>query len=188
MTSPPMSTSSSTTRSTATTSTRATSEPVSIGSATVSAGDVAHQGPTVGYRIEEGEHSLAYLPDHEPSLGIELDDQPPTWISGYSVAHGVDVLFHDAQYGDHEYPDHVGWGHSAIGHVVEFVRKTDVGTLVLFHHDPNHTDSDLEALLADARRRLGGDPDRICLASEGMTVVCDRDAVVVGPAAGVATR
>ena len=44
----------------------------SIGSATVRAANVAHQGPTVGYRIEEGGRSLAYLPDHEPSLGVEL--------------------------------------------------------------------------------------------------------------------
>jgi ribonuclease BN (tRNA processing enzyme) len=162
-------------------------EPVRIGSATVRAAKVTHQGPTVGYRIEENGRSIAYIPDHEPSLGVRLEDQPPAWISGHDLAQGVDVLFHDAQYTDGEYPDHVGWGHSAIGHVVEFVRKADVGTLVLFHHDPYHTDADLEMLLTDARRHLGGDPDRICLASEGMKVSCDRDAVVVAPAAGVAT-
>ena len=44
-------------------------EAVTIGSATVRAANVAHQGPTVGYRIEENGMTLAYLPDHEPSLG-----------------------------------------------------------------------------------------------------------------------
>ena len=43
---------------------------VTIGSATVRAASVAHQGPTVGYRIEENGRTLAYLPDHEPSLGV----------------------------------------------------------------------------------------------------------------------
>lgn len=57
-------------------------EAVTIGSATVRAANVAHQGPTVGYRIEENGTTLAYLPDHEPSLGVVLADQPPTWISG----------------------------------------------------------------------------------------------------------
>ena len=42
---------------------------VTIGSATVRAALVTHQGPTVGYRIEEEGRVLVYLPDHEPSLG-----------------------------------------------------------------------------------------------------------------------
>ena len=163
-------------------------EAVEIGSAAVRAAKVTHQGPTVGYRVEENGRSIAYIPDHEPSLGVRLADQPAAWISGGDLACGVDVLFHDAQYGDDEYPHHVGWGHSAIGHVVEFVRKTDVGTLVLFHHDPYHTDEDLELLLADARRQLGGDADRVCLASEGMTVVCNHDTVVLASEADVRTR
>jgi ribonuclease BN (tRNA processing enzyme) len=150
---------------------------VTIGSATLHASKVAHQGPTVGYRIEEGGRVLAYLPDHEPSLGVRLDDQPPTWISGHDVAHDADVLFHDAQYGDDEYPTHVGWGHSSVDHVVGFARKAGVDTLVLFHHDPYHTDEELDALLADARRRFHGDGDRVRLAHEGMTVVLDPSGV-----------
>ena len=133
----------------------ASEEPVVIGSATVRAANVAHQGPTVGYRIEEGGRSLAYLPDHEPSLGVELGDQPPSWISGHDVARDVDVLFHDAQYGDDEYPNHVGWGHSAFEHVIRFARKADVGTVVLFHHDPYHTDDELDQLLAADTRPMG---------------------------------
>jgi phosphoribosyl 1,2-cyclic phosphodiesterase len=152
-------------------------EGVTIGSATVRAGNVAHQGPTVGYRIEEHGRSLAYLPDHEPSLGVELSAQPPTWISGHDVAHDVDVLFHDAQYGDREYPDHVGWGHSAIDHVLAFASKADVGHTVLFHHDPYHTDDELEALVAEALTRWDGDPATVTLAYEGMSIDLDRDGV-----------
>ena len=154
-------------------------EPVVIGSATVRAANVAHQGPTVGYRIEEGGRSFAYLPDHEPSLGVELADQPPSWISGHDVARDVDVLFHDAQYGDDEYPNHVGWGHSAFEHVIRFARKADVGTVVLFHHDPYHTDDELDQLLADAHRRWDTDHERVCLAYEGMTIVLDSGGVRV---------
>jgi phosphoribosyl 1,2-cyclic phosphodiesterase len=161
-------------------------EAVSVGSATIRSAKVTHQGPTVGYRIEDRGRSIAYIPDHEPALGIRLADQPPSWISGYDLAREVDVLFHDAQYADDEYPRHVGWGHSAIGDVVELVRKTDVGMLVLFHHDPYHTDEELELLLADARHRLGGAENRVSLAAEGMTVVCDPDRVVVEPATPVA--
>src|SRR5207245_6389997 len=113
---------------------------VTIGSATVRAAKVTHQGPTVGYRIEEHGKALVYLPDHEPSLGVHLSADPSAWISGHDVAHEADVLFHDAQYRDEEYPQHIGWGHSCIEHVMGFARKAEAGAVVLFHHDPYHTD------------------------------------------------
>jgi len=152
-------------------------EPVSIGSATVRAAKVTHQGPTVGYRIEEGGRALVYLPDHEPSLGVHLRDQPSAWMSGYDVARDADILFHDAQYGDDEYPHHVGWGHSCIEHALAFARKAEVGMVVLFHHDPYHNDDELEVLLAEARRQWDGTDERVCLAHEGLKVVLDASGV-----------
>lgn len=151
----------------------ASEEPVVIGSATVRAMDVTHQGPTVGYRIEEGARSLVYLPDHEPSLGVELADQPSSWISGYALAREADVLLHDAQYGDHEYPNHVGWGHSAFEHVMCFAEKCAVATTVLFHHDPYHTDDELEDLVRASHERWGTTEEQVCLAHEDMTIELD---------------
>ena len=78
---------------------------VAIGSAEVHAANVVHQGPTVGYRIEENDQVLAYVPDHEPSVGVALDHQPADWISGHEVAHHADLLFHDAQYDDRRVPE-----------------------------------------------------------------------------------
>jgi phosphoribosyl 1,2-cyclic phosphodiesterase len=150
---------------------------VTIGSATVRAGGVNHQGPTVGYRIEEHGRVLTYLPDHEPVLGVPLEDLGDEWLSGYDIAHHADVLFHDAQYGDDEYPRHVGWGHSCIEHVMGFARRVHAETLVLFHHDPYHDDDKLEALLDDARRHAGDHDRPVCLAYEGMTVEIDKDGV-----------
>ncbi len=146
---------------------------VTIGSARVRAGSVVHQGPTVGYRIEEDGGVLAYLPDHEPAIGVALDDRPTDWISGHDIACDADLLFHDAQYGDKEYPNHIGWGHSCIDHVVGFARRANVGTTVLFHHDPYHTDDELDALLVDAQRCSEVADERLCLAHEGMRVEID---------------
>ncbi len=155
-------------------------EAVTIGSATVRAANVTHQGPTVGYRIEEHGRTLAYLPDHEPSLGMPIAHQPPSWISGHEVAVDADVLLHDAQYGDDEYPAHVGWGHSSIEHVMAFAHKADVDMTVLFHHDPYHTDDELEALLVDAQDQCETVGDDVCLAHEGMTIAIDRAGVRFG--------
>ena len=117
---------------------------------------MSHQGPTVGYRLEHDGRSLAYLPDHEPSLGIDLAGLDPSWVSGFTIAEAVDVLLHDSQYTEDEYPEHVGWGHSSIDHVVTFARKAGVAQLVLFHHDPSHGDDELERLL-DRAVELWGD-------------------------------
>ena len=152
-------------------------EAVRIGSATIRAGKVTHQGPTVGYRIEENGRALVYLPDHEPSIGVHLADEPSEWISGHDVAHDADVLFHDAQYRDDEYAQHIGWGHSATEHVMGFAHKAAAHSLVLFHHDPYHTDDELDALLVDARRRWDGAHEQVCLAHEGMMINLDADGV-----------
>ena len=149
----------------------ATDEQFAIGHATVTATNVAHQGPTVGYRIEErGGGAIAYIPDHEPSIGVDLRSLGTSWISGYALAHDVDVLLHDSQYSEDEYPHHVGWGHCSIEHVVTFAELAAVRRLVLFHHDPLHTDDDLESLCARARQLWRGDGAEPELAYEGMQI------------------
>jgi hypothetical protein len=58
---------------------------------------VNHPGPTLGYRVEDQGKVLAYISDHEPALGVDLATASPEWVSGYGVAQGADVLFHDAR-------------------------------------------------------------------------------------------
>lgn len=103
-----------------------------------------------------------------------MADLDPSWISGYDIAADVDVLFHDAQYGDGEYPSHVGWGHSAVEHVVEFAKAARVGQLVLFHHDPYHDDADLDAIADEAQQLCGHAGPQLAMAAEGTTYVIAR--------------
>ena len=140
-----------------------------IGSAAVTAQLVKHPGPTVGYRVEENGAALAYLPDHEPALGSDLSTVEAEWISGNALAEGAAVLLHDAQYTQEEYVERVGWGHSSTEDVVTFARRAGSRRLVLFHHDPLHTDEQLERILARANElRASGDAE-VELAREGMT-------------------
>jgi phosphoribosyl 1,2-cyclic phosphodiesterase len=140
-----------------------------IGSAAVTAQLVKHPGPTVGYRVEENGAALAYLPDHEPALGSDLSTVKAEWISGIALAEGAAVLLHDAQYTQEEYGERVGWGHSRTEDVVTFARRAGSRRLVLFHHDPLHTDEQLERILARANEVTASGDGQVELAREGMT-------------------
>jgi phosphoribosyl 1,2-cyclic phosphodiesterase len=140
-----------------------------IGPATIHAASVAHRGPTLGYRVECDGSSLCYLPDHEPGLGVSLAELEDDWISGFELARGATLLLHDCQYTDDEYPDHVGWGHSPLSDALVFARRTAAERLMLFHHDPLHSDDFLDAFAGTAASRgeeLGGRADQVELATE----------------------
>jgi phosphoribosyl 1,2-cyclic phosphodiesterase len=152
-----------------------------IGPARIHAAAVNHRGPTLGFRISDGDASLCYIPDHEPALAGAIDEIEPAWISGYSLAAGADLLIHDCQYSDEQYPAHVGWGHSAMSHAIDFAQRTGARRTLLFHHDPYHSDDQLDALLARAEERWqsrGGSAGAIGIAAEG-----DRIELVPAPAA-----
>lgn len=109
---------------------------------------------------------LAYLPDHEPALcGFP---GPAEWTSGPDLARDDDVLIHDAQYIAEEYAAHVGWGHSALPDTLVFASAVGAGHLVPFHHDPAHTDDDLDALFSGIDEEVDG--LRVTPTSAGMTV------------------
>lgn len=137
--------------------------------ATLTADLVIHPGPTVGFRVETAESSLAYLPDHEPALA-GIVGKPTDWISGTSIAERADLLVHDAQYSEQEYEQKIGWGHTSVEDAVVFARAVGARRLVLFHHEPLHTDESLARIEAHARSLAGRNEEQPTLAREGMVV------------------
>lgn len=121
-----------------------------IGPFSISSAFVCHPDPTVGYRIREGELVVTYLPDHEAVLGMNGDPGSQAWSSGQALAAGADLLIHDAQYTMDEYTERVGWGHTAIPDAVRFATAAGARRLVLFHHDPTHSDEELDHIFAAA--------------------------------------
>ncbi len=130
---------------------------------------VCHPGPTVGYRLASEEGSLAYLPDHEPALGVRDFPEDCAWTSGWGLARNADLLIHDAQYNEAEYAARVGWGHSTLANAVAFSQLARARQLVAFHHDPAHDDAFLDAFAE------GHD---VVIAREGLVVDVDRLAVL----------
>ena len=124
-----------------------------VGEFRITSAFIIHPGPTVGYRITDMESAgatIAYLPDHEPALGLSTFPLSAEWTSGYSLAAGVDLLIHDAQYKDDEYTTHVGWGHSSVGQSLLLASLCGVKQFVPFHHDPAHSDKVLDSMMSEA--------------------------------------
>ena len=139
-----------------------------VGGLEVEAELVCHPGSTVGYRISEGPRSVAYLPDHEPALGVRELPGEPEWTSGFDLAAGADLLIHDAQYTTEEYQERIGWGHSAIRDAVVFATLAGARRLVPFHHDPTHDDAMLDRI--DSAVRASADlAFRLSAGMEGAT-------------------
>jgi phosphoribosyl 1,2-cyclic phosphodiesterase len=140
-----------------------------IGPAKIRAQAVNHRGPTLGYRIEDNGTTLCYIPDHEPGLGAPLADLDEDWISGFELAHGASLLIHDCQYTDQEYPNHLGWGHSPLSDALAFGHRVAAQRLLLFHHDPLHSDDFLDSFCGDVAtgwEELGGRAADVELATE----------------------
>ena len=152
-----------------------------IGPATIHAASVTHRGPTLGYRVEVNGSSVCYIPDHEPGIGAPLAELDPEWISGFDLARDASLLIHDSQYTDDEYPEHLGWGHSRLADALELGHRSGAERLLLFHHDPLHSDDFLDAFAGEATARwqdLGRRPDQIELATERRELELSAGAVV----------
>jgi phosphoribosyl 1,2-cyclic phosphodiesterase len=147
-----------------------------IGSASIRAASVTHRGPTLGYRIDADGSSLCYIPDHEPGIGAPLSELDEEWISGIDLARRATLLIHDCQYTDEEYPTHIGWGHSPVTDALVFARRARAERVLLFHHDPLHSDDFLDMLGDDVQarvRELGQSTGWVELAKEGTEVALE---------------
>jgi ribonuclease BN (tRNA processing enzyme) len=110
---------------------------------------ICHPGPTLGYRIFDGKHTVTYIPDHEPALASQNFPEAPKWTSGIDLIQDTDLLIHDAQFSDDEYAQCIGWGHSTVKHAMSLAKMANAKKLVMFHHDPAHTDECLDHMFKD---------------------------------------
>ena len=124
----------------------------------VTAAEIAHKGGrTYGYRVDDLSGSLAYLPDHAPVQGCSDEVR--------AMIRGVDVLLHDAQFVESERSTADLFGHATVDEAITLANEANVGTLVLFHHSPVRTDTQLDAL---ARELAASMP--VVLAVEGQRI------------------
>jgi phosphoribosyl 1,2-cyclic phosphodiesterase len=161
----------------------------SVGKVQVHARFVNHPGVCAGYRLFTSAGSIAFLPDHEPyrflhsakANHMSPDEEKKTAeeerIGLVEFLHGSDILILDAQYTDTEYESHVGWGHGSVSSAVSLALDAKVRRLLLFHHDPGHDDTTIDAMVHDARRlvRDSGEGLEVDAAREGEEVLLPMD-------------
>lgn len=118
-----------------------------------------HPQGAVGYRFDYGGKSICYVTDTEHVL-----DAPDRNI--LDLVQGADVMIYDACYTDEEFPKYVGWGHSTWQEGARLADAAGVGQLVLFHHDPSHTDGVMDDIVRAAEACRPG----TIAAREGLTI------------------
>lgn len=130
-----------------------------------------HPGMTFGFRAELLSASLVYLPDNElfPPDG---DLQQTTFDEFAAFCQGADVLIHDSQFTEADMSLKYGWGHSVISQVRELAAAAQVRHLVLFHHDPDRTDDELDAIQAESDEwfRRNAPQTKCTVAYEGLSI------------------
>ena len=137
----------------------------SVGEVQVVAWFANHPGICVGYKLTTEDGSFAYFPDHEPYLSYRRVPQPDDEAERSKVAfaeaqqsrlveflRNIDVLIMDTQYDRDEYISHIGWGHGCLDDVVDLALNAGIKRLFMFHHDPDHDDAKVAAMLEHARQ------------------------------------
>ncbi len=118
-----------------------------------------HPNDATGYRIEFDGRAVAYITDTEHTPGT-LDQNI------LDLVRGADAMIYDSTYCDSEYPRHLGWGHSTWEEGVRLCQEAEVGKLFIFHHDPAHNDTFMDAIGINATKIFSGAQ----VAHEGLTV------------------
>jgi len=131
------------------------------GGLTVTSKFLNHPVLCLGYRFNYQGKSIVAIFDHEPFYNLFTVNPDDKDYDEESAKEGeiaaaeenekiacfaakADIVIHDAQYSEKEYLSHNGWGHCSYAHAIKTKTCADVKKLVFFHHDPVHTDSQLE--------------------------------------------
>jgi ribonuclease Z len=126
----------------------------------VTTASLNHPQGCLGYRLDTTAGSVVYATDNEP--GVPEFDQ-----NLRRLALEADVLIYDAQFSPEQLATtRKGWGHSSWLEAVKVAREARVRNLVLFHHDPDSSDTAIDGFLSAARQEFPA----TWAATEGMSI------------------
>jgi ribonuclease BN (tRNA processing enzyme) len=130
---------------------------------------INHPCRTIACRFTEQGKSVVYMTDNE--LG-QNNNAETAYAKIVSYCNNADILIHDAMYTEEELAKRKGWGHSSYHDAVQLGIDANVKTMVLFHHDPEHADTRIAAIVKECKSRIKKSRAKIkCLpAREGLTL------------------
>ncbi len=137
-----------------------------IGDIEITSRLIPHIGPTLGYRLDWKGRSLCYMSDHQQPPDGSFSVTP----GALELCQGVDVMIHDAQYTNEEFAERSTWGHCQVDYAVWLAIEAKVKKLLLFHHDPSHTDDRLDQIVACARAAGAASGVDVIAAREGLVI------------------
>ncbi len=128
------------------------SVPFSIGDIHVNTHYAYHPGSTLSFKFTVGKTTFGYATDNEMLMGFhgapkEVKKDHPLLQDQASLVtffKECNFLIHEAQYFPDEYKKKVGWGHSSISNASVLLRECGIPDWIVTHHDPQHTDEDLQ--------------------------------------------
>lgn len=129
----------------------------------IETGQLNHPNTAMGYRITWNGRSVVYCSDTE-HLPDGIDENV------LNLSKDADVLIYDAMYTDEEYHSpkspKIGWGHSTWQEAVKMAQAANVKRVVIFHHDPTHTDDFLDQIEQEVQAVF----PKAIMAREGLVV------------------
>ncbi len=134
--------------------------PVRIGSLMLHFHQVRHPGVAYGFKIETPHQMIGYATDNEFLKGHHgtLNEIPQNLLAAeqslIQFFSGCDLLIHEAQYSSDEYKQKAGWGHSSLFNAIALIHEARVGKWLVVHHDPDHSDAELDQFARLAARIL----------------------------------
>lgn len=161
-----------------------------IGEVKVSCTRLNHPWIAMAYRLDVDGASMVYATDTAPFTDILLEHEfiatPPRPGDPMNPAdaaklramrdnlvelcRGADFLVYDTQFTSDEYRSRPHWGHSTPADAIEIALAAKVKTLALYHHAPERTDEQEDAILAETRKLVSGSGLEVVAAYEQLEV------------------
>ena len=108
-----------------------------------------HPQKGCAYKICSADRCIIYCTDNELTAVQHQYTNKSHWRDFFA---DCDLLIHDAQYVEQDFPDKADWGHSCFIDVIDIALAAKVKTLCLFSHDHRRTDNEIDLIFTAAKR------------------------------------
>lgn len=143
---------------------------ITLGNLMITSAELKHPGKAYAYRIE-ADNAIAILATDGEYQSLDNTDT----LKYRNFYANADVLIFDAMFSVRESFVKQDWGHSSALIGADIATEARVKRLLLFHHDPATTDTELLQILRETEEyveRLGS-PLKVMIAQEGLELNLD---------------